>query len=148
MANFRDVADFHDKFGHGIHTSPGHLTRRKLQERIDFLQEELTEFIQACESQDLAEQADALVDLVYVAMGTAYMLGLPWDALWNDVHAANMRKVPGVGKRGHAIDCIKPPGWVGPSGHSILVEHGYCESQRERTWEYGDDEAHKKPDNL
>ena len=127
---FKDVKDFHQKFGLLCHDTPGHLSRRKLGERIEFLSEELNEFIEACKTQDLAEQADALVDLVYVALGTAVMLGLPWDELWADVQRANMAKVRGVGKRGHAVDCVKPPGWSPPQGHAILLAAGYDQASR------------------
>lgn len=122
---FKDVRDFHQKFGLLCHDTPWHLSRRKLSERIEFLSEELNEFIEACKTQDLAEQADALVDLVYVALGTAVMLGLPWDELWADVQRANMAKVRGVGKRGHAVDCVKPLGWRPPMTNHILAQAGY-----------------------
>ncbi len=42
--------------------------------------------------QDLPKIADALVDLVYVALGTAHMHALPWQKLWDDVQRANMSK--------------------------------------------------------
>lgn len=74
---------------------------------------------------DLAGQADALVDLVYVALGTAVMMGLPWQELWSDVHAANLRKVRGRTKRDMPLDLMKPEGWVGPQTASILGHHGW-----------------------
>lgn len=120
-----DVREFQEKFGQLLSTHPRHLTRRKLQERAECLLEELDEFKEAVESQDLAAQADALVDLVYFALGTANMMGLPWQELWDDVHRANMAKERGVGKRGHLVDCIKPEGWKGPCTDEILKEHGY-----------------------
>jgi len=120
-----DVRLFQKKFGQLNFTIPGHLTKRKLKERSDFLQEELDEFKQACQSQDLALQADALIDLVYVAKGTAVMLGLPWETLWDDVQRANMEKVPGKTHRGHLVDAMKPPGWVGPRTMEILLTTGY-----------------------
>jgi len=58
--------------------------------------------------------ADALADLVYVALGTAYKMGLPFDSIWQAVQAANMRKVAGPTKRGNKVDACKPEGWVGP----------------------------------
>ena len=122
---FNDVKEFAKKFGHLAHDKPVHLTKRKLRERIDFLQEELDEFKKAVEDQDLEEQADALVDLVYVALGTAVMLGLPWYDLWDDVHRANMAKRRGVGPRGHLVDCIKPVGWEPPKTLEILRASGY-----------------------
>lgn len=74
---------------------------------------------------DLAGQADALVDLVYVALGTAVMMGLPWQELWSDVHAANLRKVRGRTKRDMPLDLMKPEGWAGPQTASILGSHGW-----------------------
>lgn len=129
---FADVRAFHQKFGLMCFDTPGHLTLGKLKERVEFMQEELDEFVDASgltnqnyDSQDLAKQADALVDLVYVALGTAVMMGLPWDWLWDDVHRANMMKERGVTHRGHAVDVKKPPGWKGPQGERILKLAGY-----------------------
>jgi len=121
-----DVEQFLARFGHLTRPPfPAHLTRRKLFERLECMQEELDEFREGVELQDLAAQADALIDLVYFAKGTAIMLGLPWEELWSDVHGANMDKIPGVGKRGHRVDLIKPMGWVPPMTLMILYEHQY-----------------------
>lgn len=115
-----DVRAFHEKFGQLNNYEPGFLTRRKLEERARFLQEELDELL-AAPTLDL--QADALVDLVYVAKGTAVMMGLPWTALWDDVQRANMAKVRGMTHRGNLVDVCKPDGWVGPRGAWILACH-------------------------
>ena len=122
---YRDVLAFHQKFKQLCPPTIGHLTSLKLRQRIDFMQEELDEFSLAAAEQDLAGQADALVDLVYVAIGTAVQLGLPWDALWDDVQRANMTKEIGVTKRGYAHDVCKPPGWEGPETLAILKLYGY-----------------------
>lgn len=148
-----DVAKFHEKFDLLRHTKPGRLTKRKLQERIEFMQEELNEFKAAAGlnfvpaqvgtfggpeiwinkgPQDLVQQADALVDLVYVALGTAVMMGLPWQALWDDVQRANMAKVRGATHRGHAVDVKKPKDWIPPQGDKILHEAGYDPNGVER----------------
>lgn len=119
---FQDVRDFHIKFGQLNFYEPGFLTRRKLEERARFLQEELNEFL---ESKTLDLQADALIDLVYVAMGTGVMMGIPWEALWDDVQRANMAKVRGTTHRGNLVDVCKPPGWVPPQGAWILALHSY-----------------------
>jgi len=125
----QDVRQFNQKFGLMVNEVPVHLTQRKLLERIQFLQEELDEFKEAVENQSLADQADALIDIVYVAKGTAIMLGLPWEDLWLDVQRANMEKVRGVTKRGHLVDCVKPPGWKPPTTVEILKEAGYHPAQ-------------------
>jgi predicted HAD superfamily Cof-like phosphohydrolase len=96
-----------------------------MKERIDFLVEELTELQNGAEHHLIAEVADALVDLVYVAKGTAVMMGLPWQELWDDVHRANTAKERGIGKRGHKIDLIKPAGWHPPQTLKVLSKAGY-----------------------
>lgn len=82
--------------------------------RVNFLSEELDEFVEAATAGDIVGAADALTDIVYVAMGTALTMGIPLDKVWDVVHAANMKKVKGTTKRGIANDAVKPEGWVGP----------------------------------
>jgi predicted HAD superfamily Cof-like phosphohydrolase len=60
----------------------------------------------------LAEVADGLADLIYVAVGAALELGIPLAAVWDEVHTANMRKTTGE-KRADGKQ-MKPAGWVGP----------------------------------
>lgn len=122
---FEDVKLFQQKFGMLVHDKPVHLTERKLHERANFMQEELDEFTEAVNSHDLAKMADALIDLVYVAKGTAVSMGLPWRRLWNEVQRANMDKVRGIGPRGVKVDCIKPDGWQPPNIEEVLKEAGY-----------------------
>lgn len=119
------VAKMHRKFDLGIQTSPNLNVPQPLNERITCLQEELLEFAAAVRLGDLPGMADALIDLVVFAKGTAVQLGLPWAELFDDVMRANMAKVRGVGKRGHAVDLIKPPGWQGPQTREILERHGW-----------------------
>lgn len=125
---FMDVREFNEKFGLLIGLHPGHVTKRKLMERIECMQEELDEFRQAVDNQYLPGQADALIDLAYFAKGTAVMLGLPWAALWDDVHDANMTKKRGVTHRGHRVDLVKPKDWIPPQTSAILRRHGYRRS--------------------
>lgn len=122
---FDDVRAFYEKFGQPIAKSPTrHLvTETRLQERIDFMQEELDEFKEGAKTHDLELMADSLIDLVYVIKGTALEMGLPWEELWQDVQRANMSKVVGQTKRGIKIDVTKPPGWVGPKTGAILYHH-------------------------
>lgn len=136
-----DVVSFNLKFSMLVGHRPQHLTKRKLTERARFLREELDEFIEAAGlyyddeqgfsvvdvAQDLAGMADALVDIVYVAKGTAVMMGLGevWPELWAEVQRANMAKERGVGKRGNLVDCVKPIGWLPPDHASILARAGY-----------------------
>lgn len=125
-----DVRDFCRRFGMLEFHAPGHLSLHLLSELCDHLQEELDELRAACERQDLAEQADALVDLVWIAKKVALGLGLPWHLHWLEVRRANDERVRGISKRGHAVDVVKPPGWEPPCHEGALAICGY----REEAW--------------
>ena len=110
-----DVADFHELILNShAELIPSLISFEYCIERSRFLHEELDEFTTAAASGDIVGVADALADLVYVALGTAYKMGLPFDAIWKAVQEANMRKVPGQTKRGNKVDAMKPAGWAGP----------------------------------
>ena len=117
-----DVRAFYEKFKQPMSSIPTQdlATPERMQERIDFMQEELDEFKQGAQTRDMALMADSLIDLVYVVKGTAIEMGLPWEELWQDVQRANMAKVIGQTKRGIKIDVTKPPGWKGPETEAIL----------------------------
>ena len=110
-----DVVCFHN---HVLElTPPSSLTLVSQEfclERFRFMTEELDEFIEASMHGDIVGIADALADIIYVALGTAHQMGLPFQAIWDHVHRANMRKVRGATKRGSSIDARKPEGWVSP----------------------------------
>ena len=78
------------------------------------------------------------------ALGTANMMGLPWQALWEDVHRANMAKVPGITKRGHLVDCVKPGGWVGPKTLEILEHHNYNKEVDSKEENHCDDAEYQR----
>ena len=123
--NFDDVAAFHERFALPRPARPALLPDDQFFFRDKFMAEELEEFHNAHQHGDLAGAADALIDLVYVAMGTAVMMGLPWQALWAEVQRANMSKVRAAAdgsnsKRGTALDVVKPAGWVGPDIEGVL----------------------------
>lgn len=128
--NFEDVAAFHEKYGLEPNDD---MTAQEyydlVQFRIKFLREEFHEFIAGYEEDDHAQMFDALLDLVYVAMGTAYLLQYPWQEGWDLVQAANMSKVralhPDESKRSSAWDVIKPDGWQAPDIKRLLQDHGF-----------------------
>jgi predicted HAD superfamily Cof-like phosphohydrolase len=121
---FKKVIEMHEHFGIPMQTSPGFLDPETMQFRIRFLDEELGEIDLANENHDLEEIADGLIDLIIVALGTAAMMGLPLDDMFQEVHEANMRKVrvehAGESKRGHGFDLKKPVDWKGPNLRKFL----------------------------
>jgi predicted HAD superfamily Cof-like phosphohydrolase len=87
--------------------------------------EELAEYTQAITKKDAAGALDALVDIVYIALGTAWLFNLPFDKAWNEVQKANMSKIRAKSKskkRGTAFDVIKPKGWEAPNIERIVEE--------------------------
>jgi predicted HAD superfamily Cof-like phosphohydrolase len=131
-SNFDDVGEFHDKFGLDRATgeSPHDLDESLFEFRLSFLREEMDELEMAQEEGDVAGMADALVDLVYVALGTAHLCDLPWQEVWDEVHSANMRKRRAIDAResgrGHSQDVIKPPGWMPPDVGGVLKKCELC----------------------
>jgi len=116
MSYFEDVTAFHQVVLGVDQTQPRMPGPLFAQERYAFMLEELDEFSEAYFEDNLVGMADALADIVYVALGTAYQMGLPFDEIWEAVQKANMSKVRGMTARGNAIDAAKPQGWVGPEG--------------------------------
>lgn len=122
-----DVVLFHQHFGLPAPGVPQLLAQDVLEFRVKFMGEELEEFKAGAGVGDLAGMADALIDLVYVVMGTAVMMGLPWQLLWQEVQAKNMQKVKvqsaDDSKRGHRLDIKKPEGWTPPDIAGLLERY-------------------------
>lgn len=148
--NFDDVGDFHEKFDldNTTHHDIGprtELDKSILPFRVNFMVEELMEFVEAIGASydpitgevkfhgapiDHAKAFDALIDLVYVAMGTAHFLGYPWQMGWRLVQRANMAKVRAQkdasdSKRNSSFDVVKPPGWTPPDLSRLLSRMGF-----------------------
>ena len=128
--HIEDVGDFHRRFR--VPEAPvfAMLDPAAQRFRQEFMQEELDEFRDACVAGDLQKAFDALLDLEYVLLGTARMMGLAyvWQAGWDEVQRANMTKERaaadgGNSKRGSGLDVVKPAGWRGPD-HGRIVGDG------------------------
>ena len=120
---YDDIRMFHEKYQLEYNGPPRSLPEELARFRTNFMQEELTEYNG---SHDLHDELDALVDLVYVALGTAYLHGFDFNEAWRRVQSANMRKVraerAGDSKRGSTYDVVKPPGWTPPDLSDLVVD--------------------------
>lgn len=147
-----DVEMFHKKFGVEYSGKPRALDFETLQFRLKFMREEMTEYELHADAMlheldkltrapqfqsgefafdrsdfihNLASSLDALIDLMYVTIGTAHLQGFDTREAWRRVHEANMRKqitqtpIDAAGRFKMKIG--KPPGWKAPD-HSDLVE--------------------------
>lgn len=157
-SNFDDVGDFHKRFELDSVTHRGAHEREIDSEllgfRLNFLLEELGELAEAVGAKlhvsdivvggvrplaarvpdnapiDHAKAFDALIDLVYVALGTAQLMGYPWQKGWDLVQGANMAKVRAQADgsdslRGSSFDVVKPEGWTAPDIEALLTAFGF-----------------------
>jgi predicted HAD superfamily Cof-like phosphohydrolase len=116
------VQEFHKKFGLPDGSQDILSSNKELQMfRLNFLKEEMTELTEGLFTEDRVEAFDALLDLTYVAFGSALALGISpeqWNAGMAAVHSANMKKIrvqrAEESKRGSTFDVRKPEGWVAP----------------------------------
>lgn len=126
LDNFGDVEAFHRKFGMPQAKGPKLLSRELFEFRVRFLKEELQEFTEAHIRGDMVGAFDGLIDLVYVALGTAELMGLPWQPGWDEVQRANMSKERAASSddirsiRRSSFDVVKPEGWKPPNLQNVL----------------------------
>jgi len=116
---FEMVAAFHQKFGLEPTNQPDFPVREIWELKNVHLQEEMNEIRASAINGNLEEYFDGLIDLVYVALGAAYLSGLPFNEGFKRVHDANMKKVRALrtedSKRGSTYDIVKPAGFVAPT---------------------------------
>jgi predicted HAD superfamily Cof-like phosphohydrolase len=111
--NYAQVRAFHEKFRLPRAEAPLFLPGERAAKRYKWMLEELDEFLAA---RDLCDQADAMVDLIYFALGTLVEMGLPPGKLFEIVHQANMTKLWADGQPHYNPDgkIIKPATWQDP----------------------------------
>ena len=148
-SHFDDVEHFHKHFMIAYRGKPRALPEELHKFRVDRLQEEVNEYVLALDLLDRAvevgdrerinialEQAlDALVDMVYVALGNAHLHGFDFNEAFARVHRANLAKVRAADGYMHlsryknAADIVKPPGWVAPSHADLVSDHAYTNAR-------------------
>ena len=109
---------FHEKFNHPIGNGPRRMDEERARKRYNWMQEEIDEFLEAVEEGDIVEQADAMIDVIYFALGTLVEMGIRPDALFDIVQRANMGKLWADGRPHCSADgkTLKPDTWEDPHG--------------------------------
>lgn len=117
--NFEQVRAFHRAVGGAAPDAPTTPEAATLRLRQTLIREEYEEvaaaFEQALAAQGAGEAVDSvplaheLADLLYVAYGGLVELGVDGDAVFAEVHRANMEKTRGP-RRADGKQ-LKPPGW-------------------------------------
>ena len=98
MTNFQKVKNFMETFGQEVKSSPSFSSPKINQLRYNLIKEELDEFKQALDNNDLLEVADALTDILYVTYGAGHAFGINLDACFEEVQNSNMSKLGKDGK--------------------------------------------------
>lgn len=120
------VKEFHDEItGAETPVAPRLLPLDRVAFRVSFIEEELDELKTAINEGAHEEQVDALIDIIYVAIGTLAEMGSLPRLHFDEVHLRNMEKERGTkatrpGSDG--FDAIKPAGWQPPDHAKILAQ--------------------------
>ena len=98
MTNFQKVKKFMKTFGQEVKSRPSFSSEKINELRYNLIKEELDEFKQALDNNDLLETADALTDILYVTYGAGHAFGINLDACFDEVQNSNMSKLGSDGK--------------------------------------------------
>lgn len=121
------VEEFHRRSGNPIAEEPFllKLTARGRLLRARLVAGEAAELIDALHAEDLALEADALCDLLYVTLGTALALGLApiLPELFREVHRSNLTKdfKSNPADEGGSRVLVKGPGYEPPRLAELLA---------------------------
>lgn len=119
----KDLNDFHfacdvSEFGF-FENVPENI--RKL--RLNLLEEEFNEYKKWEKENDEMQIADAIADMIYIAVWTARVYWIPLDEVWEEVQRANMDKVDKktwkVRKR-EDWKVLKPDWWIWPQIEKVI----------------------------
>jgi predicted HAD superfamily Cof-like phosphohydrolase len=113
------VREFHHKFGQEVGADP---FMRRPGLRTSLVAEEAEEFDAAVGERNLPGAVKELVDLIYVAIGTAVTWGVDLEPVFTAIHAANMTK--GGGTRGDG-KILKGPNYVPADIGALLRAQGW-----------------------
>lgn len=88
------------------------------------------EFEELCDSDNITDDLDALIDILVVTIGAIHSLGADAEGAWNEVMRTNFAKVdPVSGRVRKRADgkVLKPEGWKPPelSKHTQLDHDPY-----------------------
>mgnify|MGYP001465994390 FL=1 len=111
MSLEQDVKDFLIKFEMDCPKKGKFLSKTYHEQRFTHMIEELWEY---CHAKTHEDKLDAIVDLVYIAIGTSILHGYDFTKAWQKVHEANMKKVRDKDVT-FKSGISKPVGWKKPN---------------------------------
>lgn len=95
------VAAFHNAFGVGMANTPvGNISKEINELRHKLMAEENNEYLEAANTNDLVEVADALGDMLYILCGTILSHGMQHiiEEVFDEIQDSNMSKLGADGK--------------------------------------------------
>jgi len=120
------VKVFHETFGIKNNTSPTMVNDNIAKLRFDLMIEEVNEYKEAHENNDLVEIADSLGDQLYILCGTILAHGLQdmIEPIFNEIQNSNMSKLGEKGKPIYREDgkVLKGPSYFKPNIAKLLEE--------------------------
>ena len=125
---FKLVEKFnHELVGVPVRPFPYFLGQEEATWLFNVIWEERDELISAYYANEPIEQIDALMDLIYFAMGGLTRLGVTAeqsDEIFKCIHERNMLKKSGNKDRGSDLDATKPADWDGPEEQITKIMKG------------------------
>ena len=124
--NAEKIVAFHQAIDAGYPDTPTLPTAALLDLRQTLITEEYKEVMEAFEAlshgreTELTPLAHELADLLYVTYGALAACGIDADAVFAEVHAANMRKVSGPRRADGKI--LKPADWKPADVAAVLAQ--------------------------
>lgn len=119
------VKQFHNAFGLGINEKPvADLGESKNKLRFELMKEENEEYLEAANSNNLTEVADALGDMLYILCGTIIEHGMQHkiEEVFDEIQLSNMSKLGADGKPVYREDgkVLKGPDYFKPDINKVL----------------------------
>jgi len=115
-----DVEKFHQKFDITRPWIPQPPTIEDAVARCMLLVKKVGELIATMDAEDMVGVSENIVDLIYLAVGTARVYGLDLEPLWEEIHTTNMAKIATS-----SYKVAKPMGWIPPRVRELLLEQGW-----------------------
>ena len=119
------VYKFHSTFGLGIKNEPtANIGTERNLLRYNLMKEENEEYLEATETNNLVEVADALGDMLYILCGTIIEHGMQHkiEEVFNEIQRSNMSKLGDDGNPIYREDgkVLKGPNYFKPNIEKIL----------------------------
>jgi predicted HAD superfamily Cof-like phosphohydrolase len=122
MNTFDDVKKFMEAAGHEVKDkfSPEITWQTSLY--ADLVKEEYLELQKGMKDMNATEIADACADLIWVTEGLMHSMGIPMQAVWNEVARSNHSKISDSGKIIKREDgkILKPDTYSAPQIEKVL----------------------------